>query len=70
MSENNTYNLIQAMANGDALETESAFGSAMAEKLSVKLDDMRANVAKSMFSSQEPVAEQEQEAEVIEQETE
>jgi hypothetical protein len=42
----------------------------MAEKLSVKLDDMRANVAKSMFSSQEPVAEQEQEAEVIEQETE
>jgi hypothetical protein len=58
MSET-TYNLIQAMANGDALETEQAFGTAMAEKLAVKLDDMRTGIAQSMFSSQEPVAEQE-----------
>jgi hypothetical protein len=69
MSENNTYNLIQAMANGDALETENAFGAAMAEKLSVKLDDMRASIAQNMFSSQEPVAEQEQTVEVANQET-
>jgi hypothetical protein len=67
MSET-TYNLIQAMANGDALETEQAFGAAMAEKLAVKLDDMRTGIAQSMFSSQEPVVEQE--AETIEQETE
>jgi hypothetical protein len=57
------------MANGDALETENAFGAAMAEKLSVKLDDMRASIAQNMFSSQEPVAEQEQTVEVANQET-
>jgi hypothetical protein len=67
MSET-TYNLIQAMANGDALETEQAFGTAMAEKLAVKLDDMRTGIAQNMFNTQEPVAEQE--AEPIEQETE
>jgi hypothetical protein len=67
MSET-TYNLIQAMANGDALETEQAFGAAMAEKLAVKLDDMRTGIAQSMFSSQEPAVEQE--VETIEQETE
>jgi hypothetical protein len=67
MSET-TYNLIQAMANGDALETEQAFGAAMAEKLAVKLDDMRTGIAQSMFNTQEPVVEQE--AETIEQETE
>jgi hypothetical protein len=67
MSET-TYNLIQAMANGDALETEQAFGNAMAEKLAVKLDDMRTNIAQTMFNAQEPVVEQE--AEAIEQETE
>jgi hypothetical protein len=56
MSET-TYNLIQAMANGDALETEQAFGNAMAEKLAVKLDDMRTGIAQNMFNSQ-PVAEE------------
>jgi hypothetical protein len=67
MSET-TYNLIQAMANGDALETEQAFGTAMAEKLAVKLDDMRTGIAQSIFNTQEPVVEQE--VETIEQETE
>ena len=67
MSET-TYNLIQAMANGDALETEQAFSAAMAEKLAVKLDDMRTSIAQNMFTSQEPVVEQE--AEQVEQETE
>lgn len=69
MSET-TYNLIQAMANGDALETEQAFSAAMAEKLAVKLDDMRTGIAQNMFNSQ-PVAEQEtQEVEPASQETE
>jgi hypothetical protein len=43
------HNLINAIATGDALETEQAFGAAMAEKLSVKLDDMRVNIAQNMF---------------------
>jgi hypothetical protein len=57
MSET-TYNLIQAMANGDALETEQAFGAAMAEKLAVKLDDMRTGIAQNMFNTPEQVAEE------------
>ena len=56
MSET-TYNLIQAMANGDAVETEQAFGTAMAEKLAVKLDDMRTGIAQNMFN-QEVVTEE------------
>jgi hypothetical protein len=48
-----TLNLIQAMANGDALETEQTFGVAMAEKLAVKLDDMRAGVAQNMFNQEQ-----------------
>ena len=60
MSET-TYNLIQAMANGDALETEQAFGAAMAEKLAVKLDDMRTGIAQNMFNAQEPVVEEDYE---------
>jgi hypothetical protein len=48
-----TLNLIQSIANGDAIETESAFAAAMAEKLSVKLDDMRQSVAQNMFAAQE-----------------
>jgi hypothetical protein len=63
-----TLNLIQSIANGDAVETESAFAAAMAEKLSVKLDDMRTNIAQNMFAAQEPVVEQGSE-ETAEQET-
>jgi hypothetical protein len=69
MSET-TYNLIQAMANGDALETEQAFSAAMAEKLAVKLDDMRTSIAQNMFTTQEPVVEQETETIEQKQETE
>jgi len=68
MSEN-VRNLIQAMASGDALETEQAFGVAMAEKLAIKLDDMRVGIAQNMFNAQEPVVEQEAEV-AQEQETE
>lgn len=66
MSET-TLNLIQSIANGDAIETEQAFANAMAEKLSVKLDDMRTSVAQNMFAAQEQVAEQG--SETSEQET-
>jgi len=53
-------NLVNAIAAGDALETQNAFAAAMAEKLSTRLDDMRAEVAQSMFAQPaeaEPVTE-------------
>lgn len=52
MSET-TMNLINAIRAGSATETESLFGAAMAEKLSGKLEDMRAAVAQNMFKTQE-----------------
>lgn len=51
-------NLISAIATGNAVETENAFNTAMAEKISVKLDDMRVNVAQNMFKTPEAVAEE------------
>jgi hypothetical protein len=57
MSET-THNLIQAMVDGDALKTEQAFGAAMAEKLSTKLDAMRTDIAQNMFNAQQPVVEE------------
>lgn len=60
---NTTLELINAISNGNAVDTEAAFNAAMAEKISAKLDDMRADVAKSMFTQQEqePEVETEQE---------
>ena len=68
MSEN-VLNLINAISAGDAVETETAFNAAMAEKISAQLDAMRVDVAKSLFTSQEEVA-SELEAETVEQESE
>lgn len=52
-----TLNLIRAIANGDAMETEAAFNASMAEKISVKLDDMRMNIAQNMFATEEEAVE-------------
>lgn len=62
MSET-VLNLVNAIRSGDAMETETAFGAAMAEKLSAKIDDMRQSVAQSMFATQEtaPAETEEQE---------
>lgn len=54
-----TMNLINAISSGNALDTEAAFNAAMAEKISKQLDDMRLNVAKSMFRVEDPVEQQE-----------
>lgn len=51
-------NLVNAIVAGDAVETEQAFASAMAEKLSARMEDMRQSVAQSMFAQPEAVAEQ------------
>ena len=50
-----TLELINAIANGDAVATENAFNASMAEKISAKLDDMRINVAKTMFNPEQEV---------------
>lgn len=57
MSEN-TINLINAIQAGDAVELESAFNSAMAEKVAERLDAMRDTVAQNMFKTAEPVVEE------------
>lgn len=58
-----TLELINAISQGDAVEIESAFNSAMAEKIASKLDDMRVNIAHAMFNVQAPEAQVETETE-------
>lgn len=53
----NTLKLIAAIADGDALETEQSFQTAMAERISTKLDVMREQISQSMFTTPEVVAE-------------
>jgi hypothetical protein len=59
-----TLELINAIASGNAVDTENAFNAAIAEKLAGKLDDMRVSVAKSFFnpepSAEEPAVHQEE----------
>ena len=52
-----TLELINAISQGNAVEIEDAFNTAMAEKIASKLDDMRVNIAHAMFNAQEPQAE-------------
>lgn len=54
--------LVNAIAVGDALETENAFNAAMAQKVSSKLEDMRTNIAQNMFKSPEVELENEEES--------
>jgi len=56
MSES-VRNLINAISAGSAINTEEAFNSAMAEKISVKLEAMRQDVAANMFATEEIVSE-------------
>ena len=48
-----TKNLVQALASGNADAIETSFNAAMAEKISAKLDDMRQNIAQTMFRTAE-----------------
>ena len=52
-----TLELINAISNGNAVEIEDAFNSAMAEKVASKLDDLRVSVAQAMFNAVPPEAE-------------
>ncbi len=49
-----TLELINAIASGNAVDTEGAFNAAMAEKISAKLDDLRVNIAHNMFNAVAP----------------
>ena len=51
--------LVDAINSGDAIDTENAFAAAMAEKLSVRIDEYRQSVAASMFAQPEEVVEEE-----------
>ena len=46
-------NLIDAIATGDAVNTEKSFNAAIAEKITAQLDTMRQNVAQGMFAAPE-----------------
>lgn len=48
--------LINAISEGDASTIDAAFNSAMAEKISARMEDMRVQVAQNMFKN--PVAEE------------
>ena len=50
-----TKDLIDAISTGDSVGIETAFNTAMAEKITVKLDAMRQDVAQNMFKA--PAAE-------------
>jgi hypothetical protein len=55
-----TLDLVSAIINKDAVGIETAFNTAMGEKISSRLEDMRTDVAQSMFNTpEEETAEQE-----------
>ena len=45
--------LINAIATGNATETQDSFQAVMAEKISARLDSMRVEVAQNMFAAEE-----------------
>lgn len=53
-----TLDLIKAIASGSATATEEAFNQSMAEKVSAKLDDMRMDIARTMFNTSAVVEEE------------
>lgn len=48
----NTRELIDALVAGDAESIETSFNVAIADRISARMDDMRSDIAKSMFSSE------------------
>lgn len=54
-----TLDLINAIEAGDSEGIEKTFQELMANRVSEKLDDMRATVAQNMFKSQEETSTEE-----------
>ena len=61
-----TLDLVAAIINKDATGIETEFNAAMAEKISDRLEDMRSDVAQTMFKQEEPEAVVEEEYETDE----
>lgn len=59
-------NLIDNIANGNYTESEDAFNSIMASKVSDKLDAMKIDVAKNMFKEHPAEKQPEVEAQAVE----
>ena len=68
MSES-VKNLINAISVGSAIDTEEAFNSAMAEKISVKLEAMRQDVAANMFATEEVEIEESEQIDELSKDT-
>jgi len=49
--------LIAAISTGDAQAIDSVFNAEMANRIGTRLEDMRANVAKNMFATEQAVEE-------------
>lgn len=61
-------NLINAISSGDAVETENAFQAAISDKISARLETMKIDIAKGMFTQKDSVdAEPEVEAQTTEE---
>jgi len=50
-----TLDLVSAIINKDAVGIEAAFNTVMGEKISSRLEDMRTDVAQTMFNTPEEV---------------
>jgi hypothetical protein len=51
-----TRDLVNAMADGRSVDIESAFNSCVAERVAGKLQQMKVDVAQTMFNSQQEEA--------------
>jgi len=63
MSTEATRELVDALIAGDTLSIESTFDKAMSQKISDKLEGLRAHVANSMFNPPQTQAEEDAEQE-------
>ena len=48
-----TRDLVDALINGDSIEIDNNFNAIMADKVSVALDNYRAQVAQTLFTGQQ-----------------
>ena len=62
-------NLINAISIGSAIDTEESFNAAMAEKISIKLDAMRQDVATNMFATEEVEIEESEQIDELSKDT-
>jgi hypothetical protein len=62
-------NLINSISAGSAIDTEESFNAVMAEKISIKLDAMRQDVATNMFATEEVEIEESEQIDELSKDT-